>query len=51
MDGMGDQDTGDDTQAQDSQPEEEPITTEEITSEFFDEVVTKVSNVCFFIPN
>uniref|UniRef100_A0A336LZT7 CSON006434 protein n=1 Tax=Culicoides sonorensis TaxID=179676 RepID=A0A336LZT7_CULSO len=43
MDGM--EDTGDDTQAQDSQPEEEHLTTEDITSEFFEETTYKLNNI------
>lgn len=39
------EDTGDDTQAQDSQPEEEPLTTEDITAEFFEETTSKLVNV------
>lgn len=49
MDGM--EDTGDDTQAQDSQPEEEPLTTEDITAEFFEETTSKLINVRKVLQN
>lgn len=38
-------DSGEDTQAQDTAQEEEPLTTDDITPELFEEVTTKVSNV------
>lgn len=52
MDGPQIDDSGEDTQAQDSpQEEESPLSTEDITSEMFEEVCSKTQTVISLIDS